>query len=454
VTYQLRGAVVPVYLVLCVLLGGASAAGFFANMLLQLMALPIIAWALLERRATPMPRASRQLLVLLALMIIVVGVQLVPLPPSVWASLPGRARIAAGYELLGMPLPWLPISVAPHETIASAMWLLPAIAVLLGMVRLGAFRTTLLALALIGVTIVAIALGAIQRAGNMAAYIYDITNVGMATGFFSNGNHMATLLMTAIPFTAALYLGERAKSRSTQRSSGLLVMLAGTLGVLVVGIAINGSLAGLGLTIPVIAATALMLLSRRRKLPLWSPLAVVALAAAGIALTFSTPLGNNLTTEEARSVPFSRYTSFTKTIEAATDFAPTGSGVGTFKTIYPMYEDPDTLTTTYVNHAHNDYLEIALEAGIPGLALLALFLLWWARRALAVWRSEEVDQFARAATIASAAMLAHSIVDYPLRTAAMSAAFAVCCALMAEARPWVRQSERRSQREARHLSAD
>jgi hypothetical protein len=350
----LRGAIVPAYLALCLLLGGASAAGFFANMVLQMLALPIIGWALIERRATPMPSASRQLLILLVLLILVILIQLIPLPPAIWASLPGRSEIVEGYRLLGMPLPWLPISVAPHETIASLVWLLPAIAVLLGMIRLGAFRPTWIAFSIIGVTIVAIALGAIQRAGNLAAYIYEITNVGMATGFFSNGNHMATLLMTAMAFTAALYLAAREQSRSAQHSSGLLVMLAGALGVLVVGVAINGSLAGLGLTVPVVAASALMLLSRKRKLPLWSPLVVIVLAAGGIALTFSTPLGNNLTTEEARSVPFSRYTSFTKTFEAATDFAPTGSGVGTFKTIYPMYEDHDTLTTTYVNHAHND----------------------------------------------------------------------------------------------------
>jgi O-antigen ligase len=450
----LRGAIVPAYLALCLLLGGASAAGFFANMVLQMLALPIIGWALIERRATPMPSASRQLLILLVLLILVILIQLIPLPPAIWASLPGRSEIVEGYRLLGMPLPWLPISVAPHETIASLVWLLPAIAVLLGMIRLGAFRPTWIAFSIIGVTIVAIALGAIQRAGNLAAYIYEITNVGMATGFFSNGNHMATLLMTAMAFTAALYLAAREQSRSAQHSSGLLVMLAGALGVLVVGVAINGSLAGLGLTVPVVAASALMLLSRKRKLPLWSPLVVIVLAAGGIALTFSTPLGNNLTTEEARSVPFSRYTSFTKTFEAATDFAPTGSGVGTFKTIYPMYEDHDTLTTTYVNHAHNDYLEIALETGLPGLLLLALVLLWWARRALVIWRADEPDHFARAATIASAAIIAHSIVDYPLRTAAISAVFAVCLALMAEARPWVRQRDRRQSNEARHLSAD
>jgi hypothetical protein len=54
-------------------------------------------------------------------------------------------------------------------------------------------------------------------------------------------------------------------------------------------------------------------------------------------------------------------------------------------------------------------------------------------------------------------MLAHSLVDYPLRTAALSALFAVCCALMAEVRPAsrARRAEPDSAApEARHLSAD
>jgi hypothetical protein len=88
------------------------------------------------------------------------------------------------------------------------------------------------------------------------------------------------------------------------------------------------------------------------------------------------------------------------------------------------------------------------------MLLLALFLLWWMRRTVLIWRAEEPDPFARAATIASAAIMAHSLVDYPLRTAAISVLFAVCCALMAEARPLVYQRSRDGSRGARHLSAD
>ena len=39
------------------------------------------------------------------------------------------------------------------------------------------------------------------------------------------------------------------------------------------------------------------------------------------------------------------------------------------------------------------------------------------------------------AVVASAAILAHSLVDFPLRTAAISAAFGMCLALVADRRP-------------------
>ena len=451
---HIRSAVIPSYLVFVLLLGGASAAGFLANMLLQLMAIPIIAWSVLAHRATPMPRASRQLLALVLLLLLLLAFQIVPLPPAVWAGLPGRSEIVSGYQLLGMPLPWLPVSVVPHLTIASALWLLPAFAVLLGIIRLGAFRPIPFAMALIGVTTVSIAWGAVQRSGNQAAYLYEITNYGVATGFFSNANHLATLMMATMPFIAALYLAAKRESRSQQRDSALLVLLAGAVGVFVVGIAINGSLAGLGLSVPVLLVSALMVLSRKRKIPAWSMLPVIALTLVAVLVVFSRPLGNNLTAGDPRLSPVSRATSFANTLDAARDYFPVGSGVGSFNTIYPMYEDPTTMTTTYVNHAHSDLLEIALETGVPGLLLLGLFLLWWSRRALAIWRAPEPDQFARAATVATAAVLAHSLVDYPLRTAAISAVFAACCALMADARPAKTQREAKRAGGARHLSAD
>jgi O-antigen ligase len=133
---------------------------------------------------------------------------------------------------------------------------------------------------------------------------------------------------------------------------------------------------------------------------------------------------------------------------------PVGSGIGSFQQIYRTREDPATVDRFYMNHVHGDYIELALETGVPGLLVLGLFLLWWARRCILLWRAEEPDYFARAATIASAAILAHSLVDYPLRTAAISGLFAMCCGLMAEPRARTRRSEPAEGKRGRHLSAD
>jgi O-antigen ligase len=457
ISHYLRIGLIPAYLLLCLVLGGASAAGYWANMALQLIAIPIIAWALLVQRNTPMSAAARPLLVLLILLLLLIGVQLIPLPPGLWTALPGRAPVAEGFATLGQPLPWLPISLAPYNSIASALWLLPAIAVLLGIVRLGNYRSSLFAWTLAVVTLVSVAIGALQIAGGQGSpwYFYEITNFGVTVGFFSNANHMATLLVATVPFLAALYLNARSKGRSVQRASGLFVVLAGTLVVVFVGIAVNQSLAGIGLSVPVLAASMLMLLSRKRRIPKWAAALVALLLVGSVALAFSAPFHNNLTGQEAKVSTDSRYTSFSKSLEASRDYLPVGSGIGSFQAIYRMHEDPSSVGLFYMNHVHSDLIEILLETGVAGIVLLLLFLIWWARRAIATWRAEKPDYFAQAAVIASAAILAHSLVDYPLRTAAISAVFAMCVALMAEPRSRVRRSAQpEAESRARHLSAD
>ena len=61
------------------------------------------------------------------------------------------------------------------------------------------------------------------------------------------------------------------------------------------------------------------------------------------------------------------------TARAIHDFMPWGSGLGSFRGVYHLYESRDQITTTYVNHAHDDYIEIALELGVAGVLLTILF---------------------------------------------------------------------------------
>ena len=448
--------VVPAYLLLCLVLGGASAAGLWANAFLQLLAIPILLWAYVDAEKVPVARAGRQLLMLAAAAVLVAIVQLVPLPPAVWANLPGREPVAEAFRLLGQPLPWLPVSLAPYQTLMALLWLLPALAVLLAMMRHGAAEGARIGWAIAIVMAVSVLIGALQITGGEGSpwYFYRITNYGVTVGFFSNANHMATLLAVSLPFIAAIYMSRERRGRPDRTPDAMLVIVAGLFLLVFVGLFINGSLAGLGLMAPVAAASVLMMM--RRKPPAWAIALVALLAVASVAVVFSGRFDNNLIAPEARSSVVSRYTTFTTSYEALKDYFPLGSGIGSFQGVYRLYEDPDQVTTTYINHVHSDWIEWVLEMGLVGLLLLVLFLAWWARRTIKIWRAPEPDHIARAATIASAAVLAHSLVDYPLRTVAIAAVFAACCALMASSAGAVRRSrdQRPPLRPARHLSAD
>jgi O-antigen ligase len=158
------------------------------------------------------------------------------------------------------------------------------------------------------------------------------------------------------------------------------------------------------------------------------------LVVGGVLALSNTSIGGSHFAQQADSSASSRQEMFKTTVRAAKDFAPFGSGLGSFQRVYQLYEDPAEVTNTYVIHAHNDYAEIALELGIPGILLVLAFLLWWAVAVWRVWRSAEAGPFVRAASIASAVVLVHSLVEFPLRTAALSACFAFCAALLADRR--------------------
>jgi O-antigen ligase len=138
-----------------------------------------------------------------------------------------------------------------------------------------------------------------------------------------------------------------------------------------------------------------------------------------------------------------------RSIEAALEFGPVGSGLGSFAKVYPLFENPDSIDQTWVNHAHNDYLEIAVEWGLPGIALVAIFLLWWLSAIWSMARAPNASLYAKAGAIGSAAILLHSLVDFPLRTSAISSLFALCLALLLSSRRT--PTTGKDLREARHL---
>ncbi len=434
---RMRPAVAPAYLFLCLLLGG-SPQGVWGNAVLQLLAVAIILWALIEWRVESLSRPMRQLLMIAAAAILILVFQLLPLPASLWTALPGRDVVAEGFRLLGIPLPAMPMSLAPYDSIAMLPALLPPLGMIAAMVGLRGFSAPWLAAALIGGAMGGVLLGILQVSSPLPQaspwYLYRVSNFGVATGFFANSNHMANLLLVTIPFVASLGVTIRQRSVDSRSRTVGTAVVSGGLILAILGLALNRSLAGYGLGVPVVLASLMILFGLSAKWVRGSIAAIGITGAAAMAILWASPVGSQMDRLGVTTSIASRHEIVTNSIELARRFAPLGSGIGTFPKVYVLKEDADKIDRVYVNHAHNEYLELSVETGLPGVVVIILFMLWWGRSVLQMLRSPAADQFAMAGAIASAAILLHSLVDYPLRTSAISAVFAMSIVLVVQSR--------------------
>ena len=427
-SHKLLSLLTAAYLLLCIVLGG-SAQVIWPNLALEILGIALIAFAGMHRAEADAGSRSPMILVgLLAVGLLVILIQLIPLPPTVWASLPGRAELAKGFASLGYALPSQTISESPYASVLTFFAAIPAIGIFLAALRLKPDARSI-ALAVVAGTVLAILFGALQVSGgrNSWAYMYKISSPG-AVGFFANQNHMATLLLVAIPMAVALLAPAKSGAKTSSGRYGIGAVL---LILLIVGIGLNGSLAAYALSVPVILMSLTLLPGAAGWRRLLFPVALLAVAAS-VVLLATRPVGNNSAEESASSSVTSRSQIWGTTGRAIADSMPVGTGLGSFEQIYRHYEDPWQVRSEYVNHAHNDYLELILELGAPGAILILLFLVWWAIAAVRIWTSQLSTPFSRAATIVTGTILAHSIVDFPLRTAAISAIFAVSIAIMAQ----------------------
>ncbi len=421
------------YLLACLLLGGASAAGIFANLLLQLAALPLIWWSIARLRDGELTPLVRQALWLLGAILLLPLLQLIPLPPSIWSYLPGRQEIVSTFAAMGVPLPWAPISMAAHLTWDSWLALLPATALFLAVLTVSSDDRLKLTMAFVAVAMISILMGAMQVAGGAgsALYPYRITNVGSAVGFFANRNHFATELLMTIPCAALIFRSAGAIELRQPAVLGRRLAVAALLLLIIVGVLFTGSRAGLALLFPTILLTyAATLRSQRGIAPLRVIAGVVVVAVVAIGGLLYGPFYQRIVERTANLEEDVRFWSAPFTWAASMASAPFGTGFGTFDPVFRRFAGNANLGPNYVNHAHNDYLELWMTGGAAAAILLLVALVWCTRLGIINWRLKpgNPSALARMAVVMVAVVIVHSIVDYPLRTAAISALFAMAVA--------------------------
>lgn len=412
-------------------LGGASREHALRLAIVELAALPLLASALVHSFGTDVWTRHRWALSLLAGLAALPLIQLIPLPPSIWTALPGREQAVLALQASGMTPGWSPISLTPDFTWQAWLALIPPAAVFLGLMMYGLSLARPLVWLALAVGILSVMLGAIQLgSATNDFYFWRTTDIGNVVGAFANRNHFVTLCLASLPFAVAMAM--RTSSRREQPQTrfwwGLVYIV-----VMMLGVGASRSRFGVIFLAPVVVATLAAAWVGLRRGGFMPMLLGIAAATVGTAALIGTvALRPILSRFNNPSASEARFENWPIVIDAAEIYQPIGSGIGSFDRVYRAVEPLTNINPKFFNHAHNEYLEIWLETGIVGLALLVAFLAWFARRAWSAWTCSDpaANDLQRAASVSIVVMIVHSAVDYPLRTAALATFFALCCGIL------------------------
>ncbi|MBX9898348.1 MAG: O-antigen ligase family protein [Qipengyuania sp.] len=438
----------PVFVLLAILvgvqflIGGASRDDVVSLMVLRPLNVLILAlsifwgWRLAWQH-------SRPLLIFGLATVGLTLIHLVPLPPALWTALPGRDIVADIFDAAKVPLPWQPISLAQIRTWNALFFLAGPLAALILTAGLGRFANGLVLRALIAIGLISGLIGLLQAIGPVKGplYFYRITNFGDGVGLFSNRNHQAVFIAAMFPLLAAHFSLWRANA---DRLMFQKVLTASVALFFVPLILVSGSRIGL-----ILGAFALGLaawvysppqaVGRRDSLALYRRLtrtASIGAAVLGVALLSIVAVRARLLERLFASDPSTeiRVQALPTNLEIAGAFFPIGSGIGSFVEVYRYFEPDALLNERYLNHAHNDFLEAVMTAGLPGLLLIVAALSMGLLGALRLARAGRVavgspvrsEIILGRAGIATLFLLAlASVTDYPLRVPSLAVVAAI-----------------------------
>ncbi|MEP0391131.1 MAG: O-antigen ligase family protein [Erythrobacter sp.] len=352
-----------------------------------------------------------------------------------WTALPGRELVAQSLELAG-GIDWTTASVDPVRTLLAITALITPLAVLF--IGWKASRTHLITLGWLVVLLglANLAVGIIQVLSNGATGLFYPENPmpGILFGTFANRNTTGLFLVGCLAFAAMLPSPPQAGQAALPARVIICILL-------LVAVLLTRSRTALVLAALPLAGLFFQVIGQRlstghrrhrangnRK---WAAIATGALtlgAVASVGLMAPGRIGevvdrfqNDRTDARAYIWEDASY--------AASRYWPVGSGTGTFDDVFQTDESLENITQRRAGRAHNDYLEVAIEAGAPGLLLIAAWLVllaWLSWKA----RIREGRWIAWSGSITLLAIALQSITDYPLRNQSMLAVAAFALVIL------------------------
>ena len=309
--------------------------------------------------------------------------QLLPMPVQVVRAIDPQAivvRTALWLPPLLTPpnLPWIPISIAPSDTVEAGGIVFAALIMFWTCRRVceqGATGRLVRAIAFIGL---AAAVAAIVQRAQRIDLLYGVwrpQDTGARPyGPFVNRNHLATWIIMACPLTFGYLLARTPRDRTTHRFSQRVVNALKQLGtvriwlvtavcIMTLAVLLSASRSGLiGLMCAFTIGTALTrgrgtLAVRRWVILQLGLLALVALWFANYDVLLRRLEESITRAQEARG----RVAIWRDAVHLIEDFPVTGTGAGTFGRAINVYQ---TAEPGYaIDQAHNHYLQLMAEGG-------------------------------------------------------------------------------------------
>ena len=397
-------------------LGGVAQDSTSLDEWLQLIALPVLALAVMALSASPpTDRLLRAGLLFAISSALVPALQLLPLPQTIWAMSPERARVATDLAKAGIVHPAYHWSLAPLAT-EQALWaLMPALAAFLAACALPArfaklFANACVAIVLLNVLFALFETG-LPRDSGLRLYPDETSGFG---GLLINPNHFATALVIGLSLSIGLAVNawRRAGGAITfgmqwvYAGAGLLCLLA---------IPFTTSRAGIVLVPPALVGTFLMTgvlpISRIGKSRGVTVAAAFALILGLIGAWSAFGWLAVAKQEDPRMVVADA------TFRIGKSYFPLGSGIGSFQTVFEQHMPVSLWMPEYINHAHNEYAQWWLTGGLLAMLVLAFGLIVFAWAGIRIFNARGRSSgivIAAACWVGIAAALAHSWVDFPL----------------------------------------
>jgi len=270
-------------------------------------------------------------------------------------------------------------------------------------------------------------------------HILYLRGISSVTGTFINRNYFAGYLLMVIPLSMGFFFsreslhGPRFQGWRQRLSSldGKTLLIGFGIIVMILGLIFSASRMGiLSLLLSFTLISILFKNPQRGK-----GFSKTALLILGLGVLWALWIGLDAVIGRFFNVSEDlkwRWTTWEDTLKVVKDYPILGTGLGTFRQIFPIYKSFHM--RRFVSHAENDFLQLASEVGLIGLGILLILFIFLFVRAVSGIRSMSITDSRRyigiGGLVGILALIFHSMVERNLQVPANAFLFTFIWALV------------------------